>query len=148
MIPKGASMGSYDAKAVSDACSSPGGGESMTQQHFADDADINTIVRRFGLTGQLPHSVSDGVYADFSGITDYDSALETIERTEARFMRLPAELRDTFRNDPAELVRFAVEHTEAELVEYFGRPQAVIEPPVVPDQVSAVLPAPAVVVAG
>lgn len=125
MIPMGASLHSYDHKAVSDAARTPGGGVMMTQQHFAEEADIETIVRRFGLTGQFPSSVTAGVYGDFTGITDYESAEETIRRTHERFMLLPAELREKFGNDPGRLVEFAAANSLEDL-------EALTRPPQVP----------------
>lgn len=115
MIPKGASLHSYDHKVVSDLASTPGGGVSMTQQHFTEEVDINTIVRRFGLTGVFPGNVTAGVYGDFTGISDYESAVETIERTRERFMLLPAELREKFSNDPGKLVEFAATNSLEDL---------------------------------
>jgi len=107
----------------------PGGGPVITQQHFADEVDIKTIVARFGLTGVLPQRVAEGVYGDFSGISDYESAVATIARTQERFMTLPAELREKFENDPGELVRFAASHSEAELADFFGEGARPLDPP-------------------
>lgn len=105
----------YSHRLASDDASSPGGGEQITQEHFEDEVDINTIVSRFGLTGQFPSSVTRGVYGDFSGISDYESAVETIDRTRARFMLLPPQLREQFDNDPGELVKFAATHSVEDL---------------------------------
>lgn len=128
-----------EARTRSDATASAGGGPELTQQQFTDEVDINTIVQRFGLTGTLPRSVTEGVYGDFSGISDYDSALQTIMRTQDRFLQLPAELRERFNNDPAELVRFASERSESELEAVFGVPGGGVEPqpPVVNNPVPA-----------
>lgn len=119
-IGYGVGLHNYDTRMVSDETATPIVGESLTQQHFTEEVDINVIVRRFGLTGQLPQAVSAGVYGDFTGISDFDSALETIERTRERFMALPAELRERFDNDPAVLVRYAETMSEQELVATFG----------------------------
>lgn len=97
----------YDADAVSVetglACDPA---ESLTQQAHADDCDINTIVRRFGLTGELPQSLNMPAYGDFTGVVDYHSALELVRHAESEFMQLPAELRVRFAHDPAQLMRF------------------------------------------
>jgi len=133
VIPR-VGLHNYDHKAHSEACQSPGGGVMMTQQHFVDEVDINTIVRRFGLQGGLPADIAGGVYGDFTGITDYDSAVEKIAFTRNRFMALPAELRERFDNDPGRLVSFVAEHSEAELEAIFKPPVAPVAPvaPVVP----------------
>lgn len=91
------------------------GNESYTQQHFRDEVDINVIMRRFGVNQQIPQFMSNGVYGDFTGIEDYEGALERIERAQAGFMKLPAEVREQFSNDPGELIKLAQRVTEDEL---------------------------------
>lgn len=90
-------------------------GVSMVQQHFRDEVDINTIVRRFGVTGQIPDFLPQGVYGDFQDVDDYDSAVAAIERANDGFMRLPAEVREQFNNDPGVLIRLAQSVSEDEL---------------------------------
>lgn len=114
MIPLGKGLRQYDAKAVSIATSVDTGRETLVQQHLKEEVDVNTIVRRFGLTNDLPSWRGDGLYGDFTGITDYESAVEKIRSVDTRFMALPVELRDRFKNDPAELVRFADSVSEEE----------------------------------
>jgi len=79
---------------------------SLTQQHQKEDADINTIVARFGLTGELPFADRQPRYGDFTAVTDYHSAMNAVRSANEDFMSLPAELRARFHNDPAELVDF------------------------------------------
>lgn len=92
------------------------GPETKTQQHFGDEVDINTIVRRFGITGQMPFGSAQGFYGDFTGITDYDDALDKIREAEEKFMKLPPDVRERFNNDPAEMVRQASSLEEAEFM--------------------------------
>jgi len=108
-IPLDASLRSYDAKAVSDGTALHTGSETLVQQHLKDEVDINTIVRRFGLTRDMPAGAAGGVYGDFTGISDYDGALEAIRRAREGFMVLPPEVRERFGNDPGRLIRFAQE---------------------------------------
>lgn len=115
----------YDPKAVSKASDVVTGDVTPTQQHFRDEVDINTIVRRFGMTGVMPFGQMQGVYGDFSGITDFDEAVAKIRDGQERFMRLPPEVRERFGNDPARLIRKAQELDEGA----FG---ALLEPPVPP----------------
>lgn len=82
------------------------GSESLVQQQFRDEVDINTIVKRFGLTGQAPSSGLEGVYGDFEGITDYASAVAAIEKARESFMVVPPEVREKFDNDPGKLLEF------------------------------------------
>jgi phage internal scaffolding protein len=46
------------------------------------------------------------VYGDFSGVTDYHSALNKINATMDDFMALPAQLRVRFGHDPVQLLEF------------------------------------------
>lgn len=79
---------------------------SLAQQHQAEDADINTIVRRFGLTGQLPQNVRPPMYGDFGDGMDYRSSLHAIMAARDSFMKMPAHVRQRFGHDPAEFVDF------------------------------------------
>lgn len=97
----------FDSREVSDLTSLHTGPETLVQQHFAVEQDINTIVRRFGLTSELPAQVSGGMYGDFTGVTDYDSAVARIARADEAFMALPADVRERFGNDPGQLIRLA-----------------------------------------
>lgn len=101
------------------------GRESIVQQHFADEQDINTIMRRFGVTGQMPQFLPEGMYGDFTGIEDYESAVARIERADNAFMALPAEVRERFGNDPGALMRAAAVSDE----DSFGK---LIFPDVIP----------------
>lgn len=80
--------------------------ESATQQQFAEETDINVIVERFGLTGQLPENFRAPVSGDFTGVTDYQSALNAVIAADAEFMSLPANVRERFQNDPQRLLEF------------------------------------------
>ncbi|WNK14677.1 MAG: internal scaffolding protein [Microvirus sp.] len=79
---------------------------SMTQQSFAAECDINTIVRMFGVTGELPSGVRMPTYGDFSGVFDFHSAVNAISAARESFDQMPAEVRYRFHNDPAEFVDF------------------------------------------
>lgn len=107
MIPRNAGLGSYNAHELSARLSVETGSETIVQQHLKNEVDINTIVKRFGITGQMPFGVDEGIYGDFTGITDYESALAKVTQADESFMTLPAEIRERFKNSPAELIRFA-----------------------------------------
>ena len=96
----------YDKDEVSNEtglkCEDP----SLAQQHMKDECDINVIVERFGVTGQLPVTTLQPTYGDFSGVSDYQDALIKLQQTDADFMALPAAIRARFANDPFELVNF------------------------------------------
>lgn len=79
---------------------------SLAQQNMLEETDINTIVKRFGLTGQLPQGVRVPSYGDFTGVFDYQSALAAIDDAADSFYQMPADVRSRFDNDPALFVDF------------------------------------------
>lgn len=96
----------YDTNSASDESGLLCSDESLTQQSFKDEADINTIVRRFGLTGQLPTDLQMPVSGDFTGISDYHTAMNMVLAAQDEFLRVPADVRARFQNDPAQLMAF------------------------------------------
>jgi len=96
----------YDMNKVSDEtgleCKDP----SLAQQHMKDECDINVIVERFGVTGELPTSPIPPQYGDFSGVTDYHTAINAVRASEEAFMALPAKIRARFDHDPNALLQF------------------------------------------
>lgn len=96
----------YDVKEASDAASVAIVGPSLTVQSMAEDADLNVIMHRFGITGRFPDNPRVPVYADFSEVTDFRSALAAVEAARAAFMEYPASLRARFDNDPQRLLEF------------------------------------------
>jgi len=103
------SLGNYDSDKVSVetglACEDP----SLAQQQFKDECDINTILDRFNVTGQLPVSALQPQFGDFSGVTDYQSALNAVLDAQESFDALPARVRERFANDPAAFVDFCLD---------------------------------------
>ena len=95
-------------------------GEDLTQQSFKEDCDINTIVRRFGLTGQLPQDVRAPTYGDFTAVTDFHSAMNALREAQEAFMLMPAEVRERFRNDPGAFVDFCSDPANAEEARKLG----------------------------
>lgn len=82
---------------------------SMTKQEFLPDCDIHNILAEFKVTGQIKHLAANtaaGVYADLSGLPDFQTALNTVVAGEAAFASLPSKLRARFENDPAQFLDF------------------------------------------
>lgn len=104
---KSSPLRGYDARALSDATAVRGRDEGLVQQQFANEVDINTIMKRFGINGSMPFGNAQGVYGDFSGIESYEDALRKIEEADRKFMSLPPDVRERFNNDPAELIQKA-----------------------------------------
>lgn len=96
----------YDVEAASlDSglkCEDP----SLTQQQFLEEVDINTLVERFGLNGEMPMNPVMPTYGDFSEIGDFQSAMNAVLAAEAQFMTLPAKVRSRFDNSPQRLLEF------------------------------------------
>ncbi|QCQ84776.1 internal scaffolding protein [Blackfly microvirus SF02] len=99
----------YDAVEVSDATGLRCEDISRAVQDQRDEVDINTIVRRFGLTGQLPDAVRAPEFGDFTGAMDYQSSLNAIRAAQDSFMEMPAELRTRLDNDPQQFLEFVAD---------------------------------------
>lgn len=79
----------------------------LTQQSFAEEADINTIVNKFLRDGVLPEDVSYPQYGDFTKtVNNYQDALNLVLAADEAFASLPAKVRSRFDNDPAKYVDF------------------------------------------
>lgn len=80
-------------------------GDTLTQQQFAEDADINIVLKRFGVTdGALPPVAIDPTYfGDFADATDFREALDRTQEAREHFALLPANLRAKWNNNPYEL---------------------------------------------
>jgi len=96
----------YDKEEVSNETGLLCQDASLAQQHMKDECDINVIIERVGVTGELPNSPVSPRYGDFSEVTDYHTALNTINATMDDFMALPAKLRVRFDHDPVKLLEF------------------------------------------
>ncbi|WNK14872.1 MAG: internal scaffolding protein [Microvirus sp.] len=96
----------YDTNKAGDesglSCPEP----TMAQQQFKDETDINTIVKRFGITGELPTNVRMPTYQDYEEIYDYHSAMNATRLATESFNKMPAEIRARFGNDPGLFVDF------------------------------------------
>lgn len=88
--------------------------EVRADQSFAEEADINTIVRRFGLTGELPAAPKLELYGDFTGVRDFHSALNMVVGAQAAFMEMPADVRARFANDPGQVLLFLADEKNRE----------------------------------
>ena len=93
---------------------------SLAQQQFRDECDINTILERFNVTGQLPVSPLQPQFGDFSGVTDYQSALNAVLDAQESFDALPARVRERFANDPAAFVDFCLDEANKEEMKVLG----------------------------
>lgn len=91
-------------------------GPSLTIQSDGEEADINNIVRKFGITGQMPQGLRVPTYGDFTEVGDYRSAQEALIAARDSFMQLPAHVRARFENDPQAFLEFCTEEQDGKLV--------------------------------
>nr|QJB20098.1 MAG: internal scaffolding protein [Microvirus sp.] len=89
-------------------------GPGKTLQAFKDECDINRIMKRYQQTGVIDHvNRASPKFGDLEAI-DFQSALNLVIEAEHRFAALPAELRDRFGNDPARLLQFVENPSNAQ----------------------------------
>ncbi len=80
----------------------------MTKQSFADECNVNNIMKRFERTGILDHlNTHRGDYANYVGVEDYKTSLDRIHAANDAFMTIPAAVRAKFDNDAGKFVAFA-----------------------------------------
>lgn len=80
--------------------------EDKTVQSFKEEADINVLVRRFGITGQMPQGVVPPTYGVFEDVFDFKSAMDAIAVARESFDAMPGDVRAKFQNDPQKFVEF------------------------------------------
>lgn len=123
------SVPGMSAADVSDMFAVDTGDETMVQQSFKDEVDVNTILRRFGAGLPMWRVGSpQGFYADFREVHDYDSAVRKVQVVHDEFMKLPADMREKFGNDPGKLVDAVSGMTQEEF-------EAMMKPITVPEVV-------------
>ena len=82
-------------------------GESLTQQQFKAECDVNNILAKYRKTGMLTHvHKHQGNFGDFSSVEDYQTSLGKLMQAQQSFESLPSELRAKFENDPAKLISY------------------------------------------
>lgn len=130
----------YDRDAVSDETGLLCEDESLAIQSAEEESNINTIVRKFGLTGELPGDVAMPQSGDFTNIPDFHSAMNLIRKTQEEFLKVPAEVRARFGNDPQAFMAFVEDDANRVEAKRMGllRPD---EPVQAPMRVEVVAPA-------
>ena len=97
----------FDSEVVSNETALDCGDETVTQQCFKDECDINILLAKFAVTGQLPENVRVPPYVDFEEAFDFQSSMNVIRAAEEAFNAMPAEVRGRFQNDPGRFLEFA-----------------------------------------
>lgn len=73
--------------------------ESLTRQSEKDDADINTILRRYEATGVLPIDTRSALFLDVSQVGSFQDIRNHQILAQDAFMQLPAQVRREFGDD-------------------------------------------------
>lgn len=111
----------YDRDLVSQMTGFECEDDGRTVQSEAKDTDINVIVKRFGLTGELPISRRVPLAYDFSeGGLDYRDCLDVVRNAQQSFDSMPSGLRARFNNDPRLFVEFASDPANADELRKLG----------------------------
>lgn len=118
----------YDRAAASLAAGMDTGTETEVVQSAKDDADINVIVRRFRVTGYLPTAAKLPTYGDFTGVSDYRTAMDAVRKAAEGFMELPASIRERFGNDPQQLLEFCSKPANQEELRKLGLAPKISKP--------------------
>lgn len=118
----------YDVDEASAASAHVPEGKSLTVQSSKDEADINVIVRQFGVTGKIPANIRVPLEEDFIDIIDYKGAQNAIRAANESFMALSADVRSRFSNDPAEFVSFCLDERNIEEMRRLGLAVPAAEP--------------------
>lgn len=89
--------------------------DGMTKQSFKDQCDLNKIIQKAARTGTLSHLQRHGAeYGDFSDVPSLLEAHERIQRGNAIFAELPAELRREFGNNAFDFFAFVNDPANAD----------------------------------
>lgn len=79
----------------------------LTQQHFAQECDINEILRRSASSGVLPVNDKVPQYGDFTVVPkSLQDAFAMIKQANDLFMSMPWDVRERFANNPERMVAF------------------------------------------
>lgn len=86
---------------------------SLTRQEFRDECDLEIILKRFGSTEAGMAAIQNAIdlsklrFDDVSAVPDFRAARDHVIAAEAKFMALPAIVRQRFDNDAALFLDFA-----------------------------------------
>lgn len=105
-------------------------GDSLTDESFAEECDVNNIIKRYVQTGLMPHTKAFGFFEDISNLPeDLMAAQQTLAEAERNFMLLPSGIRSKFDNNPIALIQWLENPANAaEAAELFGKKAAPPEP--------------------
>lgn len=113
--------------------------DSRAIQSAEEESNINTIVRRFGISGKMPDQVAMPRSGDFTNAPDFHTAMNLVRQAQEEFVKVPADIRARFLNDPQAFMAFVEDDANRDEAKRLGLLKAPVEPPkpmevrVVPD---------------
>lgn len=75
-------------------------------QSFKDETDINLLMKRYSMTGEMPQYIRPVLPEEYDDVTDFASAMNTVRRASEAFMQLPSGVRARFQNNPQVFTEF------------------------------------------
>ena len=94
--------------------------EVKAQQQFKDDADLNQIIKKFGLVAARNHFAEHGLQYGFASPQDLHTAMNTIRTAETMFNELPSKVRNRFDNEPEAFLAFVQDGNNYEEAKSLG----------------------------
>lgn len=94
---------------------------SLCRTEFADECDINKIMKRFEATGVIPAPGREPIYWDSENIpNNLQDAMAGMMYANELFMQLPAAVRKEFDNDAVQFVAFASDEANKSKLKEWG----------------------------
>ena len=119
------------------------GTKTRTKSEFADEANINNIVKRCMNGAAMPTGGRTPLFGDFSEVADFTSAQTLIAQANAEFEQLPSDVREKFGNNVSDLMDFLDdENNLAEAVELGLAPKPESEPKTIKENTQKAAPEP------
>lgn len=108
---------------------------SRTIQSGKDEADINVIMQRFGVTGMVSSSIRVPTYGDYDTVSDFQTAMNVLRQAEESFLELPSNVRDRFGNSPQAFLEFASNPENIDVLRKWGLAKALPAVNIIPEDV-------------
>jgi phage internal scaffolding protein len=119
------------------------GTKSRTKSEFADEANINNIVKRCMNGAAMPTGSRTPLFGDFTEVADFSSAQTLIAEANSEFEQLPSDIREKFGNDVSQLMDFLDdENNAAEAIELGLLPKPESEPKTIDETAHEAAPEP------
>jgi phage internal scaffolding protein len=80
--------------------------ETLTQQHFKDEVDVDKILEKYCRTGELPKMYKEPIFEDVSDPIDFQNAQNIMAQAMQQFDMLPSKVKDRFNYDPQRFLEF------------------------------------------